>query len=245
VVDQPDKQPEPPLGESGLNKEPKRKARSDKGQIRFNSRDLLLLKWVGEQYAVRLDSLQVLLGLHALNDTKVENQVSESSARRVVSRWKQEKLVESRKLFYAEPEWVWLTAHGLRHMELPYKPNAPAVSQLLHLHLVNKIRLHVEATYPDFHHWRGERQMRYEHWKDTKFHVPDGEVITTQDIVVAVEIERTLKSRRRIDTIVEQLHRQYAKVWYFVSAETRTVVETATATQREKFDLLELEKYVK
>lgn len=237
--------PPPPLRESGKDKTSKRKPRSDKGQIRFNSRDLLGLTWIGEQYAVRLDSLQVLLGRQAQQVTKVENQLSESTARRVVERWKQEQLVASRKFFYAEPEWIWLTAHGLRQMDLPYKPKDPSVGQLRHLHLVNRIRLHAEAKYPELQYWRSERRMRYEHSKDSKFHVPDGEVIRTDNQTIAVEIERTLKSRRRIDDIVEKLHRQYAVVWYFVTPETRAAVQAATARARDKFRLLNLEDFVK
>ena len=247
MVGQSEELPDPltPPGESGQDKEPTRKPRRDKGEIRLNDRDLLVLQWIGEQYAVRFDTLQVLLGHSAQQVTKVENLLGDTSARRVLDRWKQENLVQDRKILSGQPKWVWLTAHGLRQMNLPYKPKDPVAGQLLHLHLVNRIRLHAEAKYAHFKSWRGERQMRYEHWNDKAFHVPDGEVILTNNEVIAVEIERTLKSRRRIDAIVKQLDHQYGKVWYFVSAETRAAVQAATDAKRGKFSLLSLEDFVK
>jgi hypothetical protein len=39
-----------------------RKPRCDRGQIQVTERDLWVLRWIGEQYAVRLDHLQELLG---------------------------------------------------------------------------------------------------------------------------------------------------------------------------------------
>jgi hypothetical protein len=246
VVGQSTQQPlPPPPSDSDQNTQGKRKLRRDKGQIRLNPRDLLSLTWIGEQYAVRLDSLQVLLGRQAEQVTKVEQKITESSTRRVLDRWKQENLVVGRKILSREPEWVWLTAHGLRQMDLPYKPKDPSVGQLRHLHLVNQIRLHAEVKYPEFQSWRGERQMRHEHSHNPKFHVPDGEVIRTDGHIIAVEIERTLKSRRRVAEIVEKLDTQYAVVWYFVTPETRTVVEAATVKARDKFRVLNLESFVK
>ena len=236
--------PPPPASGGGQNRQP-RKQRRDKGQIRLNPRDLEVLRWIGEQYAVRLDTLQVLLGRQAQQKTNVENLITESSARRVLDRWKQEKLVAGRKILAGETEWVWLTPHGLRHMDLPYKPKEPSVSQLLHLHLVNQIRLKAEIQYKELHYWCGERQLRHEHSHNPKFHVPDGELIRTDSQVVAIEIERTLKTRSRIAEIVEQLDKQYGTVWYFVTPETHTAVKEATAYDPHKFRLYDLENFVK
>lgn len=220
-----------------------RTPRRDKGQIRLNSRDITVLTWIGEQYAVRLDTLQRLLGREAQQATKVEGQVSESTARRVLERWKQERLVSSRKWFYGEPEWVWLTAHGLRQMELPFKAGQPSVALLSHVHLVNLLRLYTEATYKEFKQWRGERLLRQLHRGDSGFHIPDGEVVTDTG-VIAIEVERTLKSRPRVEQIVQTLSHHYQRVWFFVTPETRPLVTEATARQRDRFTLYDLEKLV-
>ena len=45
----------------------KKKERSDKGIVRINDRDKVLLSWVAEQYAIRLDQLQVLIAMTSEN----------------------------------------------------------------------------------------------------------------------------------------------------------------------------------
>lgn len=252
MVSQPAELPLPPSSppassgdDGGQHTQSKRKPRRDKGQIRFNPRDLDVLQWIGEQYAVRLDSLQRLLGRQAQQTTHAQNLITESSARRVLDRWKQEKLVVGRKILAKEPEWVWLTPQGLRHMDLPFKPKEPSVSQLLHLHLVNQIRLKAEINYAELDYWRGERHLRHEHAQNPKFHVPDGEVVRKDAQVIGIEIERTLKTRSRIAEIVEKLDSQYGVVWYFVTPETRAAVQAATAHNPHKFRLYDLEDFVK
>ena len=219
-----------------------RTPRRDKGHIRLNPRDLTVLTWIGDQYAIRLDSLQVLLGRAAQQATKVEGQVSESTARQVIDRWKQEDLVATRKFFYREPEWIWLTANGLRQMDFPFKLWTPKVGLLPHFHLVNQVRLHTEQSYKHFCQWRGERLLRQEHRGDTKFHVPDGEVVTNSQEVIAIEVERTVKSRPRVHAISKNLSRQYQRIWYFVTPATRFVISEAVAEYQAEFRLYDLSK---
>lgn len=217
------------------------KTRSDKGLIRFNDRDLASLRWIGEQYAVRLDTLQDLLGRLAAQSTKEPDRVQESTARRVVARWEQEKLVGRRKFFFAEPDWIWLTGRGLHQMDLPYKSWTPKVSQLNHLHDVNGVRLRVEQNYAEKAAWRGERTLRLQYRKRSGWHVPDAEVVTQAGAVIAVEVELTQKSRARVDEIVRRLTDQYDRVWYFVNASTRPVIADATRSIQELVRLYDIE----
>lgn len=217
-----------------------RTPRRDKGQIRLNCRDLTLLTWVGDQYAIRLDSLQVLLGRSAQQVTKVEGQVSESTARQVIARWKQEDLVATRKFFYREPEWIWLTSNGLRQVDFSFKFWLPSVGKLPHFHLVNQVRLRTEQSYAPLQQWRGERLLRQEHRGDTRFHVPDGEVVTKMQEVIAIEVERTLKPRRRAQEIIENLSRHYQRIWYFVTPMTRAVIAESVADYQAQFRLYDL-----
>ncbi len=63
-----------------------RQQRSDKGKVTITPRDEAVLCWIGEQYAVRLDQLQVLLGRDAQGQTQSEDLVSADTARRVCGR---------------------------------------------------------------------------------------------------------------------------------------------------------------
>src|SRR5690242_8449928 len=86
-----------------------RKVRQDKGVMRWTERDLEALPWIGEQYAIRMDQLQALLGRWATEPTRVPGQLGIETVRKLVQRWKQAGLVESAVLVRNQPGWVWLT----------------------------------------------------------------------------------------------------------------------------------------
>jgi hypothetical protein len=214
--------------------------RRDRGQIRLNPRDLGILHWIGEQYAVRLDSLQQLLGRQAEHATQVPGRVQVSTARRVLERWQGARLVVARKYLYHEPAWITLTGFGLRQLDLPYKVWSPKVGVLAHVHAVNRIRLHTERSYPAFHHWCSERHLRHTHRGKGGWHTPDGEIVTQDGQTLAVEIERTLKSRPRLAQIVGALAQQYVRVWCFVTPATEAAVAEAVAPYGMRFQLYKL-----
>lgn len=81
--------------------------RADRGVVRLTDRDIASLRWIGEQYAIRVDQLSCLLGRPA-------NPVSDSTARGVVSRWVRAGFADYRKLIAGEPGFVWATRRGLR-----------------------------------------------------------------------------------------------------------------------------------
>ena len=220
-----------------------KKTRSDKGLIRLTDRDLKTLTWVGEQYAVRIDTLQELLGRDTRQPTKADGCVSASTARRVVGRWKQERLADVRKYFYREPEWIWLTRKGLKQMNLDYSTWSPSVSTLNHLHDLNKIRSRIEDQFPECH-WRSERSLRRKNRKNTRTHIADGEVHLSGQ-VIAIELELTQKSKKRVSRIARKLRSQYDRIWYFVNEQTRAVIERATEGQADKFRLYDVEKVYK
>ncbi len=217
-----------------------RKPRSDKGLIRLTDRDLLVLHWIGEQYAVRLDVLQRLLGRDTQQATKEPDIVTESTARRVIARWKAEGLAESRKFFFGKPEWVWLTTAGLSQMNLPYRIWSPKVSTLNHFHSVNLVRLRIEASYEDPFTWRSERSLRRRYQNDKSRHIPDAELHHGQG-TIGIEVELTQKSQRRVSDIVRKLDHQYEQVWYFVNQTTDPVVRAAVGQEIEdRFHLYDM-----
>lgn len=200
-----------------------RGGRADKGIVRLTDRDFASLRWVGEQYAIRMDQLAFLLGRPA-------SAVSDSTARGVVSRWVRGRLAEYRKLIAGEPGFVWLTRRGLRHIDLPFKPWEPSAAVLNHIYWVNQVRFSVENRH-EGSKWRSERELRQGSGMqtfDNGGHIVDAEAMLNE-AVVAVEVELTSKSSARRTSIMAELAKRYATVWYFAPPDVGTLLERVRA----------------
>lgn len=64
-----------------------RKIRQDKGQMRWTECDLAVLRWIGEQYAIRMDQLQGRLGQLASEPTQEPDVLGIETTRKLVQRW--------------------------------------------------------------------------------------------------------------------------------------------------------------
>ena len=116
----------------------KRAPRSDKGRMQWTQRDLRALRWVGEQYAIRLDQLAALLARWQSGPTQTPGRLASETVRKLVQRWKKAGLVERALLARGEPGWVWLTHEGLEQMELDYRLWEPKAQSLPHLYAINR-----------------------------------------------------------------------------------------------------------
>jgi hypothetical protein len=199
-----------------------KKPRCDRGQIQLTDRDLRIMRWIGEQYAVRLDHLQQLLGQEAGRGAKQEGHISESATRLVVARWVRADLATWKKFMVDEPSWVWLTPKALRELGLPYKRYEPSLTRLDHLWVINAVRLLLKEELPDAT-WRSERTLRVTlpYLKGGFFpHLPDAELIWGEE-TIAIEVEVTPKKPQELRDILEDLTTRYHQVWCYVTSETR------------------------
>ena len=109
-------------------------------------------------------------------------------------------------------------------MELPYARHIIRESRLTHRYYVNEVRLDYERRHPE-RPWRSERtllaQLSRRDPDKALPHVPDGEIWLSPDRVIAVEVELSPKSDRKMDEILVELlagdHPRYQSFWYFVS----------------------------
>jgi hypothetical protein len=219
-----------------------RKERRDKGTRLITARDLVVLLWIAQQYAARLDHVQELLGRMPGRGGK---QVSPSgltlsAVLQVVDRWIELGLVEYRRIYDGEPGWLWVSPHGLKVLHLPFARHVPAESTLAHLHNINRVRLEVERRHPDFA-WESERMLRAAQPRREEGslvpHLPDARVRAPK--LIALEVERSPKSSGELDDILTGLLVSgtpivdgeqpllYTTIWYFVTEYTRRVVEEA------------------
>lgn len=219
-----------------------RKQRSDKGSIKLTARDLEVLRFIGEQYAVRQDQLARLL------KRPHTGQLSDSATRAVAARWEKAGLASSRKLMADSPRFFWLTLKGLKEVGLSFKTWAPTVASLDHIFWTNQVRLYVEERHPDLA-WRAERYMRagkpIQTISDSAAHLADGE-LRSEDAVVGVEVELTSKSAPRRESIMRLLADQYATVWYFAPPRVLPTLERTAGlldvTVRERVRIYPLER---
>jgi hypothetical protein len=163
-------------------------------------RDLDTLGWVGEQYAVRVDQLAVFLDCVP------------RTVQRLLARLREQGLVEVRRVLVGEPAWVIPTAKGLRACGLSFGVWRPTLGLLAHVAAVTEVRLHVQSCSPGSE-WVCERVLVREKLTPQE-HLADA-VVLLDGRRIAVEVELTVKSKRRTSAIIEELARRYDAVLYY------------------------------
>jgi hypothetical protein len=198
-----------------------RKRRSDAGLIRATQRDLTILAWIGDMYALRIDHLQVLA---ARESEQTDNsQLTLRAVQYLVDRWRRAGWVETRKLLVGEPGWVWLTSEGARMADVAFPARMPSVARLAHIHAVNQVRMYVEEAASGAE-WESDRRINADRKELGKRHLVDGLVHLSGD-TAAIEVEITAKNKRRLRSILMELTQDYESVWYFVASDCQSLVE--------------------
>lgn len=223
-----------------------RAPRRDKGQPLWTPRDLAVLVWMADQYAVRRDHLAVLLGQRAEAPTKVPGRLAVTTVKDWVQRWRRAGIIESMRVLLGEPGWAWVTREGLEHLELTYRYWEPKERGLAHLHAINQVRLLVEQRQTAAI-WRSERWLHSEQpvarQQSDLTHRPDAEVLLGPQ-TVAIEVERSAKTPQRLPAICYELARRYDGIWYFCPTPVLESMQRAVAqldpAVRRKFSLVEL-----
>lgn len=183
----------------------------------LRTRDLELLAWIAEQYAARVDQLGVLIGC------------GPRTVQRALARLRVQGMVETFRLLADQPAWVTPTARGLRACNSPFGVWQPRLSLIAHVAAVNDVRLHVQARDPQAQ-WLPERLLAKQR-TSSRDHLPDAIVLTDQRRV-AIEVELTVKSRRRLEAILDQLARHYDAAVYFCAPAPHRVLSTLAQTGR-------------
>jgi len=237
--------------------EKQRKPRSDVGP-RITERDQAALRWIAQQYAVRLDHLQVVLA-RLLNEQqraklKEEGKLTERRAQDVVDRWVTLGLVKTRYFLAGEPPWIWVSAEGLTflHLQPQMRYYEPKPATLAHLHACNQARLAYPRLErerrqrqgmpaPEGMTWKGEREIRAEQEPLSKGqkppHLPDAIVVTTGQAVTAIEVELTMKTYARLDRILRDLaaNQRYTAIWYFTPSKVKIALDRVVSKLPESF----------
>jgi len=169
------------------------------GHETLRRRDLEVLGWLGEQYGARVDQLELLMGC------------GPRTVQRTVARLHAAGLVQTRRLLVGEPAWVLPTGAGIAACGSGFGVWRPRIGLLAHAAAVNDVRLHIQGRAPTTE-WIPERVLAKE--RSAGEHLPDG-VAITEGRRVAIEVELTVKSRRRITAILDELAGRFDAVLYF------------------------------
>jgi hypothetical protein len=144
-------------------------------------RDIEVVGWLAEQYAGRIDHLEVLLG------------AGPRTVQRTLARLRAAGLVRTQKMLVGEPAWVLPTGAGMTACSSGFGVWRPRIGSLAHVAAVNEVRLHVQGRAPTTE-WIPERVLARDRLAGE--HLPDV-VAIVDGRRVAIEVELTLKSRRR------------------------------------------------
>ena len=173
-------------------------------------RDLKVLGWLGEQYGAPVDQLEVLLGC------------GPRTVQRVVSRLAGQRLMQVHRLLYGKPAWVVPTGLGHRVTGDGFRAWTPNLGLLAHVAAVNDVRLHIQGRSPESA-WVCERALARD--RTAGQHLPDG-LVVLDGREMAVEVELTVKSAQRLESIISELITRYSTVLYFCSPQAHKRVST-------------------
>jgi hypothetical protein len=165
-------------------------------------RDLEVLGWLGEQYGARVDQVELLMDC------------GPRTVQRTVARLHAAGLGRSQRMLVGEPAWVTPTGAGMAACGAGFGVWRPRIGLLAHVAAVNDVRLHIQGRAPTTE-WVPERVLAKE--RGAGEHLPDG-VAITEGRRVAIEVELTVKSRRRVTAILDELAGRFDAVLYFCAA---------------------------
>lgn len=195
-------------------------------------KDYLGLWYVGRFGQMRVESLRRVLG-RGRTDGDV---LSDRRTRGAIKKWEREGYAQFRKLQESERKWVCLTAKGMKAVALPYRAGYAVRDPFLlgHSFEVTELILKLEDTYGDDLRFLTERELYHRHGREQE--CPDGLLEIMQGggwWPVALEVELTAKSAKRMDVKLEALAQHYQNIWYYVHKPTQGVVLQAVRRMRQ------------
>jgi hypothetical protein len=198
------------------------------------ARDLAALRFVGEQYAARLDVLAVVLGRLSPAVPRSAGRLGSRTVRQRVERWEHAGWASRRRML--GHTWVLATRAGLRLAGLELDPWTPALDRLAHHHAAAVVRLHREPI-PGQGGWVSEREL----WRRrgrASWHMVDGALAAPvppgwQGISEAwelVEVELHQKARPRLVAALKTRPPHTAAITYYVPAVLHGALSTQLAS---------------
>jgi len=138
----------------------------------------------------------------------------------IMQRLVKEKLVIHEKVFHGRNGIYYLSKQGANFTDLPAMNNVP-VAVYDHQLVIIDLYFKLIEKYPDAK-WISERKLKYEKFSKgigSIGHISDGMLIFPDDTQIAIEVELTMKGKRRLEKILKAYGSKFEikEVWYFCS----------------------------
>lgn len=189
-------------------------------QIRLGKRVLRLS-------VIELEILRFLneFGFCEIRQIVKQFDMKKSSAYRYAKKLIQHGLIVNARIIKYQPCAYFVTAKGINLLkfDLPLIKNIPLHIYEHQLDVID-VSITLRKKYPDAI-WMSERRLTREKHNNHE-HLPDGAVVLPDCKPFAIEIERTLKTKTRLESIILNygLQNTYKEVWYFCSTSVMPAV---------------------
>jgi len=187
----------------------------------LSKRDRDCLIWVAEQYTVNLHDFIQVLNAHP----ETCRQISYDGGRKRVARLKQRGILETKRIVWDRPLFLYLTRKGLNalHLSYPdYEPRDYIANEdgldtgvtIYHTDYINKARLYLEGKYGLQVAFQSERNLRQAHRAEcTTFgYIPEA---LPENKYTAIEVEHSDKGEDRLESILLDRMLHYEQTLYF------------------------------
>ena len=191
--------------------------------MRWTERDLAVLRWVFEQYVIRLDQLAELAGRWPGKETQSQGGSGRPTVRALVARWRQAGVVESDTLLVRQPLWCWMTTQGQALLGVEARVWNPSTIGGIGAgaSLLRQSGAVVAGTNPP----RGDlderaavaaqgNRRRRKGSQRRRCPMPK---CSWADGRIAIEVELTAKTEERWQEVLAERAARYDQVWYFTS----------------------------
>jgi hypothetical protein len=196
-------------------------------------RDVAALAWIAEQYAVRADTLGLLLGrlspelpqtVHAWEYATGQRAqlpaLAEATVRYHLRRWHRAGWVSVQRALGRT--WIVPTHNGLTLAGADYRPWSLVPSRLAHVHAVGLVRLAIEVANPEAE-WVSERALaRVRATQRASWWLPDGGLVVAEVAVNGalppvhtIEVELTPKHLAKLGQVFEARYPGEVQTTYF------------------------------
>jgi hypothetical protein len=181
--------------------------------MKLTQRDIEILRFIAEFGFCEIRHIEIKFG------------IKKSRCYQIMQRLTKADLVVHEKIFYAQSGVFYLSKLGASTCsDLPYLKNIPKDNYQHQLTIID-VYFKLMQLYPEAS-WISERRIYQEkstyctnYSKKDVTHLADGVLMFPDDRHVAIEVELSMKTKKRIEDIIFSyaLHNQLKEVWYFCS----------------------------
>lgn len=195
-------------------------------------RDMEILKFINE------------FGFFEMPQIEKRFNMKKPRSYQVMSRLIDAELVKHQRIFHGRHGVFYLSKRGADCTDLPPIKGIPKDNYIHQLKIID-LYLLLRTRFPDFN-WISERRIKHEEFMEVigkkHSHLPDGIFIDPDLGQIAIEVELTMKSKKRLEDILwdYMLHKHIKEVWYYCASDVAEKV-AKIADNMEQIKIIPLE----